>query len=142
MTPENQKKLFDEFPVLFRQRNTDGTKNRPYWPIETGIACGDGWFEIVHDICSKLQKLNELEQLAEPCKVFQIKEKFGTMCFYTHHASEIQRDVIRAGEMRTCSTCEDCGSNSGRLRKSKMWLHTLCPEHAKEAGYKLEDWEK
>lgn len=140
MNEEKQQQLFKEFPVLFRKRNDVIDKKSPYWPIQTGIHCGEGWFEIIHDMCTKLQRLNELENPAEPCKIFQIKEKFGTMSFYTHHASEIQRDVIRAGEMRTCTTCEECGKNA-YLRKSKMWIHTLCTEHAKASGYKLEDWE-
>ncbi|MEM4379906.1 MAG: hypothetical protein QXL01_04380 [Thermoplasmatales archaeon] len=140
MKPELQEALYAKYPVLFRKVQDKGQKS-PYWPIECGIACNDGWYNLIDEICTKLDKLSKLEDNKSELIIFQIKEKFGTTCFYVEGATEIQRDVISANTMRSGGICEKCGGYGRLRREGWYWIRTLCTKHAKEMGYKLESFE-
>ena len=64
-------------------------------------------------------------------EVVQVKEKFGTLRFYTGGGYD---DVIGAyiafAENLTALTCEECGA-PGKLRRGG-WVRCLCDEHAKD----------
>lgn len=60
--------------------------------------------------------------------VVQVKEKFGTLRFYTHGATEQQYTYIDFAEHISGSICERCGS-PGKVRGGS-WLTTLCAKHA------------
>lgn len=88
-----------------------------------GIECGDGWYDIIDDMCHELEKLdnNDLE-------FSQIKEKYGALTVY-EDGGDIQSDIIieNAGK-RSLVTCEVCGE-IGRLNRDDGWLAVRCPEH-------------
>ena len=60
--------------------------------------------------------------------VTQVKEKFGTLRFYTHGTTDEQHAYITFAECMSASTCEVCGAR-GR-RRGHMWVRTRCREHA------------
>ena len=60
----------------------------------------------------------------------QIKEKFGTLRFYTSGGDRLIDGMIWFAESMSGRICETCG-NSGKLRNSG-WLVTLCDEHQTE----------
>lgn len=122
--------------------------HRIQYPIIYGIACDKGWYPIIEEL---LQKISEIDT-DKKVRIFQIKEKFGTLRFYTSDSplridflgavncltfglvlSEMEK-LIRDTEIRSAVTCEICGKN-GRLRNKSGWVKTLCDEHAKEQGY-------
>lgn len=47
MSPDLDKKLCEEFPSIFRNRNADKTQSCMHW----GFECGDGWYNIIRGIC-------------------------------------------------------------------------------------------
>lgn len=55
MKAENQKKLFDTFPLLYGDR----TKSMQVTCMCWGIDCGDGWFDILWELSEKLEPLIE-----------------------------------------------------------------------------------
>ena len=59
----------------------------------------------------------------------QIKEKFGTLRFYTSGGDDYTDGVIRMAEAMSGSTCETCG-NPGTTG-GKGWIKTACEEHHK-----------
>ena len=67
----------------------------------------------------------------------QIKEKFGTLRFYTDGGDQYTRGVLAMAECMSAVTCEECG-NCGKVRTSG-WHRTLCDEHAVAAGYSIEE---
>jgi hypothetical protein len=60
----------------------------------------------------------------------QVKEKFGTLRFYTNRSDEyIDGAISMAGQMSSV-TCETCGK-PGELQGGG-WLYTACEEHIKD----------
>jgi hypothetical protein len=46
-----QNKLFEKYPKIFVQKDLDMTQTSMCW----GIACGDGWFNILDTLCAQIQ---------------------------------------------------------------------------------------
>jgi len=105
------------------------------------ISCRDGWFNIIWDLCIDLKEINRkrilnmrndikakklLQNESIKLKVFQIKEKFGTLRFYTNSVSEEELKRIRKAELDSSHVCEFCGKE-GKLRKT-VWIKTLCDD--------------
>ena len=67
----------------------------------------------------------------------QIKEKFGTLRFYTGGGDQYTNGVLAMAECMSAVTCEECGDR-GKVRTSG-WHRTLCDEHAVAAGYSIEE---
>lgn len=87
-----------------------------------------GWFPIIDRLCAKLQHLDGLEAT-------QIKEKFGTLCFYTNYITPLVTSAVREAEIESAKTCEYCGK-PGKLRdKEDRWMKTLCNSCAKKEDY-------
>jgi hypothetical protein len=113
--------LYAEFPLCF-----------PNPPI-CGFSIENGWFEIVRDLCSKIEPLIASvpeDERAEFC-IDQVKEKFGCLRFYTggHIREDVYKqinDLIREAEISCNSICEFCGK-PGTIRKGG-WLKTLCDD--------------
>ena len=83
---------------------------------------GKGWHPLVLPLIEQCE--------AEDVKVFQVKEKFGGLRFYTDgNTSEKLNHAIDSAEVACAKTCEECGA-PGTLRTGG-WLKTLCDEHAK-----------
>jgi hypothetical protein len=59
----------------------------------------------------------------------QIKEKFGTLRFYTSGGDEYTSGVVRMAESMSCVTCEVCGKPG--MTNGKGWIKTTCEEHSK-----------
>jgi hypothetical protein len=67
----------------------------------------------------------------------QVKEKFGTLRFYVNYQDDYITGLIDMAESMSGRTCEVCG-NHGKMRHGG-WMRVLCDEHAKEAGYEVEE---
>lgn len=135
MSPENDKKLVDAFPDIFRDRSQSDMQSC----MGRGFTCGDGWFKLIYGLCTRL----DLLQKAFNIQIFasQVKEKFGTLRFYFYtegneslEIDNIVHNVISAVENESAHTCEECGE-FGELRKNG-WLSTLCDKCNKKV---LED---
>ena len=74
--------------------------------IPGGISIPPGWNLIVDEALEKLTKLPNWEYT----KIFQIKEKFGTLRIYLEELAPVgSGDVIREAEEKAMITCHDCG---------------------------------
>lgn len=78
MREELEKQLQLEFPFMM-QKDLEEERN-PYnhW----GIECGDGWYDLLHDLCTDITKRYELEEMPVDIVVLQVKEKFASLRFY------------------------------------------------------------
>jgi hypothetical protein len=98
--------------------------------IKTGMSCGDGWYWLLNNLCSQLQwdvDHNDAPQVVAS----QIKEKFGTLRFYTNGTTDEQDGAIRLAEFMSASICENCGSHEAKTQ-GKGWIVTMCkPCYAK-----------
>lgn len=158
MTPELQEKLFSKYPRIFGRKDLDVNQTC----MCMGIDCGDGWYSILDVLCSQIQnhldwqngegkytRRAEKKQVSEPdgseqddvasepkvhqVQADQVKEKFGTLRFYSIGGADYTQGLIDMAEGLSSRTCEVCGA-PGRQTVDGRWILTLCPVHAQEKG--------
>ena len=119
MKQELKEQLMKEFPNLF-----------PEVPF-CGFGCGNGWFDIIKDLCQKLEEMiiafPENERFKYRC--VQIKEKFGGLRFYLDHTPKEMWEFIDKAEEKSLKTCENCGAVGKQTGKG--WIKTLCEDCSK-----------
>jgi predicted RNA-binding Zn-ribbon protein involved in translation (DUF1610 family) len=125
--------LTASFPILYGQANTvnpwNPNLNKPFLPIEGfSFECGDGWFDIIKNLSEKIEDYNrQLPEDAEPIRAVQVKEKYGTLRFYTNYGTEEIFDLIELAEKQSEFVCEKCGA-TGILREENGWFYTSCQD--------------
>lgn len=98
-----------------------------------GFECGDGWFDILHDLSGKLtqevKRYYEKYSDDEPVKFrsAQVKEKYGTLRFYMNYSTDEMNQLILEAERKSSRTCEICGKPG--LIDSNGWIQVRCDEH-------------
>lgn len=127
MKPELDAALCEKFPKIFRDRYAHPRTTAMCW----GFDVGDGWFELLMDLCEDIQK--HCDEIGEQVVATQVKEKFATLRFYVDKGDDTIYDLITKAEHRSARTCEVCGI-PGELYGGG-WIKTLCADHAKERGY-------
>lgn len=134
MNNENTEKLFNRFKFFYPQRPVTESL------MGFGFECGDGWFDLIWDLSEKiekqLKKREKEETISRQAKdklldkidfqVVQVKEKFGTLRFYTQGGSKEIDDLINEAEEKSATTCEQCGK-PGKSR-NHGWIRVLCDE--------------
>jgi len=122
MNEENTKRLYHEFPRLYRERENDSL-------MRWGFSCSDGWFRLVYDLSaaieSRARELGLDPESDEWPKVVQVKEKFGSLSFYTRAVHQSILDLIVEAQSRSGHICEQCGL-PGEWRTKTGWYHTSC----------------
>lgn len=99
MNNELQQKLADEFPEFFAEPPKRMMKMG-------GVECGDGWFNLIRDLCQKIKAENPPKEF----KVSQIKEKFGGLRFYVNWSTDRINSLIDEAEHASYNVCVECGS--------------------------------
>lgn len=128
--------LCNAYPKMFVNRHASEMETCMCW----GFACGDGWFNIINQLCSNIQhhidwsvKNNQwdlergeekIRPVVEQVVVQQVKEKFGTLRFYYDGGDAYIHGLVAMAESLTAVTCETCG-NPGE-RSGKGWIKTTC----------------
>jgi hypothetical protein len=117
MNDTNSKYLFDNFP--FFHPETPLTQSL----MAFGFECGNGWFELIKELCEKLKALD-----LKDFRVQQVKEKFGGLRFYTggvelEKAYEVDR-LISEAEAKSLTVCEECGKPG--KPGGRGWIKTQC----------------
>lgn len=104
------------------------------------VECGKGWQRLYTPLL-EVCKLTGVE-------VLQVKEKFGTLRFYTGKAPAWLDDLITLAEAQSAHVCEICGAEAifpykdteaharGKTVKmrTKGWWKTLCDPCAEAKG--------
>ena len=80
-------------------------------------SVGPGWHHIIRRL---------YQNKPDGVIVQQVKEKFGTLSFYTGPAPEEYHQMIREAENESAKICETCG-NPGTLTSIRGWMRTICP---------------
>jgi hypothetical protein len=116
--------LFEKFPQLFQDKDLPDTKTR----ICDGCACGDGWYQIIHDMCQEIMDNDPPEGF----RFFQIKEKWGRLTVYIEVFDQdgdynIDKfyNIVSKYEKMSKDVCENCGSLDVKTQ-GPGWLKTLC----------------
>ena len=119
--------LCTTYPAMFVNRHKSMKESCMCW----GFECGDGWFQILNQLCQNIQHhidwKNKKEETVPQVVVEQVKEKFGTLRFYYSGGDDYIRGLVSMAESMSGVTCEECG-NPGTLSTSGWWK-CKCAEH-------------
>ena len=129
MKKELQNKLFEKYPTIFRQKDLDRTITAMCY----GICCGDGWFDLIDEMCGNIQ--NRMENVNRGkddndhliCEATQVKEKWGGLRFYVQGSDDYIDGVIDLAESMSYRICSHCGSPS-TPQKNRGWIYTMCDQ--------------
>ena len=117
MNEENTKKLYTDFPNLYRGRS----KSLKESLMPFGFMCGDGWFKLVYKLSKDITKLDPEGKV----EAVEVKEKFAGLRFYIGPAIPKIHKLIQKAEDESYHICEDCGKK-GKMRDDLGWYRTLC----------------
>jgi hypothetical protein len=99
------------------------------------ISHDAGWYPIVVTLDERLAAIDP------DYIVHQVKEKFGTLCYYCEPSGQPSpalwktfENITREAERASAVTCERCG-DAGVLRRGRYLLKTLCASCAETLGY-------
>lgn len=155
MKLELQKKLFEKYPKIFKQKDLPMTQTCMCWGIETP----DSWYPILDALCWKIQDIcdrgeqkyvrypfgNFLSKLFKNPRLYgrwikkdvkqleavQVKEKFGTLRFYNTGGNNTTEELICMAEALTGEICADCGSFNN-VKATGGWITYLCEKCMKK----------
>jgi len=127
MTPENQLKLVERFPNLYRE----------CWEI----GGGDGWFQLIWNLGLQIEQVCRAHNVSidQYPIVKQQKEKFGQLRYYWELPEDFSKDILdivydliydlaAKAERESLRICDWCGE-SGTPISSNGWLTTRCTKH-------------
>ena len=137
MKAELQKKLFEKYPKIFRQKDLPMTETCMCW----GIECGGGWYWLLDQLCDAIQRYCDARngsigysgEVAEPerhlfqVEAVQVKEKFGGLRFYISSGDDQIYGMIDLAEHMSYNICEECGAIED-IKQTKGWIKSLCPK--------------
>lgn len=125
MKKEYADKLYNDFPLLYADRN----KSLKESLMGFGFECGDGWFDLIYDLSTKLERCIEIyiqENPKDHPRAVQVKEKFGGLRFYMTSETSEMSNLINEAENKSYETCEICGKEG--KPNEKGWVTTLCDD--------------
>lgn len=121
MKAELDAALCRDFPLLYRDRRAPMSQTCMCWGFP-----GDGWEPLIRRLSEKLEAVIAAGGL--DCCASQVKEKFGSLCFYMTSATDEMYAWISEAEDESEHTCETCG-RAGKIG-GRGWLRAACEEHA------------
>jgi len=130
MREDLDKLLCERYPKMFVNRDKSMQETAMCW----GFDCGNGWFDLINALCASIQ--NYIDNNSRPGReipqvtVDQVKEKYGTLRFYTTGGDRLTDGMVWFAESMSAHTCETCG-HPGKWRGTG-WFYTSCDEHAKD----------
>lgn len=136
MHADLEAQLVAKYPALFSGKDKPITENL----MAFGCECGDGWFEILSNLCFEIQQhiKNGHYKPEQPYELFQIKEKFAGLRVYDNGHDDYIAGLIAMAEAMSYKTCETCG-NKGEVcvpKNGGIWYSTKCPACAEKDQYR------
>jgi hypothetical protein len=138
MNSENTRRIIEACPSLFdtmKEECDNMTNGVTFSPIAFFFECGDGWADLLVELCEKIQ--SHLVTLS-PESVYdivalQVKEKYGSLRFYISSYDEVIECLIDEYSRKSRYVCETCGK-PGKIRGS-VWLYAACNDHTKDGDH-------
>jgi hypothetical protein len=126
MNRKNTEKLWSKYPAIFAGKDRSIQESL----IPFGLECGDGWYWLIDNLCDCMQRYidsNNVDQV----EATQVKEKFGTLSFYTYGGDDMTSGMVWLAESMSGEICEMCGSTEN-VTQTKGWIRTVCNNCVKE----------
>ena len=132
MKEELDKQLVEKYPKIFANRYKSMQETCMCW----GFECHSGWYDLIDNLCGKIQHYLDQQTIDSPFRkkkskqieqvvADQVKEKYGTLCFYYSGGNEYIRGLVDMVECLSYSTCESCG-NPGKFINDAGWFKVRC----------------
>jgi hypothetical protein len=123
-----EQKFYDRWPEWFRGRHEGMRTNLMCF----GFDHGDGWFDLEWRLCQDIETILDVD--SPKYKLFQVKEKFGTLRWYDGLGEDAapEKSVavakrITEAEKESARTCEVCGK-PGHIGTRYGWVSVRCNE--------------
>jgi len=130
MTPDNTKKLYEEFPYLYRRRDQAAQACIGVY----GFDCGDGWFGLIRELSKRIEEIARQKGWAPQSHAWpeavQVKQKAGRLRFYLAAYNEALHDCIEQAGDASEKICELCGKPGSPGSDPLGGVTTLCEDHA------------
>lgn len=126
MNKKNTKKLWDDFPKLYRDKDESIQQSL----IPFGFECSDGWFDLVYELSKQITSIDD------SVVATQVKEKCGTLRFYYYGGNDKIDKLVEEAERQSARICEACGdTKTAKLQDNYGWYRTLCNKclHGRES---------
>jgi len=120
MKKELDDELVQKYPKIFADRYKSCQETCMCW----GFEINDGWFNLIDSLCKCIQNYLDFKPEIEQVIASQVKEKYGTLCFYFYGGDEYIQGLVSMTEYLSGCTCEICG-NSGKSMDDG-WVKVRC----------------
>ena len=150
MKNEENKKLIERFPFLIpRNRWTDEIHKDYDYSVTELDFMPDGWrIAFGEQMCQEIMDELIVNDWVDKYRIFDIKEKFGHLCWYDNYGSDkIHKEIIPKYVDLSTKTCIKCGRPAKWM--TTWWISPYCDECKKEIESKniehfvtLEEWER
>ena len=119
-----QERLYTRYPLIFQEHTLPESETAMCW----GIATGDGWYGLIDALCIQLQRVTDQDG-APQIIASQVKDKFGSLRFYTREADGRQTAMIELARELSQRICDVCGA-PGATVSTRRLTATRCKVHA------------
>ena len=103
--------IYSKYPKLFLEKDLSPQETCMCW----GLACGEGWFDLIDNLCMQIKKHSEREKktdsLYEDVIVKQVKTKFNMLCFYYSGGDKTVSSLVDFATNMSRYICERCGNS-------------------------------
>jgi hypothetical protein len=132
MNRKLEQQLYNKYPKIFIEKDLPKSQTAMCW----GISTGNGWYKLLDDLCGAIQSYvdhtihykDAIESKPIQVVATQVKEKLGTLRFYTNYYDDIVYGMIKLAEYQSSVTCDICGE-PGTLGDNGGWYATRCEKH-------------
>jgi len=90
------------------------------------FECGDGWYDLIDELCDAIQTHCDSTPEAWQVVAQQVKEKFGGLRFYYTGGDEFVEGVVAMAEAYSYHVCEQCGDLGTKSKTG--WITVRCPK--------------
>lgn len=129
MNDDLERLLFERHVAMYEGHDLSPTQSL----MAFGCDCGDGWYAILAALSDVLARHRRETGVA--IEASQVKEKFGTLCYYTHFRDDYSDGAIRLARRMSGKVCEGCGAPAANSN-FQGWYATCCRACAEAHPYR------
>ncbi|HEN8800255.1 TPA: hypothetical protein U8251_002854 [Pseudomonas putida] len=122
MNDDLERSLLHKYPAIFGEDPA-----QPNLPTRWGVECGDGWYNLLENLCHDIQAYINTEHVQQVTFI-QVKEKFGELRIYYTLVDNYVDDLVKETARKSKLTCEYCGEPGKHQQTSSGWVKTVCSD--------------
>lgn len=116
MNSENEHKLFQEFPDLFKKDL-----------LSRGFECQDGWFALLYELAGQLENYLAGNKGCEKPQILMVRQQMGELRIDVFGGDQVIRRMIRQTQDKARAVCELDGEPAiGLFVCAPYWYRCLC----------------